>query len=43
MGFIRFNCFLVSQSLSGHQITPKDDNLEYGGGEFGGGGAGSKF
>lgn len=35
--------FVVSQSLSGHQITPKDDNLEYGGGEFGGGGAGSKF
>ena len=35
--------FVVSQSLSGHQITPKDDNLEYGGGEFGGGGAGSEF
>lgn len=35
--------FVVSQSLSGHQVEVKDENLEYGGGSFGGGGAGSEF
>jgi uncharacterized membrane protein YgcG len=35
--------FVVSQSLSGHQVEVNDENSEYGGGSFGGGGAGSEF
>ena len=35
--------FVISQSLSGHKIASSDDKLEYGGGEFGGGGAGGEF
>ena len=35
--------FVVSQSLSGHQVEVKDENADYGGGSFGGGGAGSNY
>jgi hypothetical protein len=35
--------FVVSQSLSGHQVEVKDENADYGGGNFGGGGAGSDY
>lgn len=35
--------FVVSQSLSGHQVEVKDGNADYGGGNFGGGGAGSDY
>jgi len=35
--------FVVSQSLSGYQVEVNDENSEYGGGSFGGGGAGSEF
>lgn len=39
-----FTAFLVSQTLGGHaQSTVQSDGVDYGGGEFGGGGSGSEW